>query len=438
MRKIIILFKREYLAAVKTKSFVISLILVPVLMAGSFVTFMIMENNEDTTDKKFVVIDHSGLVEDVLMEQSIERNQNQIFDKESGEKVSPAYIIEFEEPDLQNPGEQRINISEQVRSKDIHAFIEVGKDILHPGESTDEDYIRYYSEHGFMDNVRYWFSNTINNHLRQLRIAELNLDPEITSGLFSWTDIEAMGLAEVDKKTGETMEAEKANEAQSFLVPYAIVILMFMLTMMSAIPLLTAVMEEKSEKIAEVLLGTITPFQFMAGKVLGGIGVGLTVAAVYIGGAVATVSYLDAGDLIPMDILPWFFVFLVFYIIMVGSGMAALGATCNDNKDAQSIQFPAMFPVIFPMFVIIPIISNPTGAFATTLAFIPPFTPTVMMIRMATPVTIPLWQPILGLGIVILFTIFSVWIGARIFRTAILIQGQKPSFANLVKYAFKS
>jgi ABC-2 type transport system permease protein len=118
--------------------------------------------------------------------------------------------------------------------------------------------------------------------------------------------------------------------------------------------------------------------------------------------------------------------------------MAALGATCNDNKDVQSLQFPAMFPVIFPLFVIVPIISNPAGPFATTLALLPPFTPTVMMIRLATPVTIPVWQPLVGLALVILFTIFTVWVGARIFRTAILIQGQKPSVGNLFKYAFRS
>lgn len=407
-------------------------------MAGSFLVIVIMENNEDTDDKNFAIIDHSGLVRDVLKSEVQKRNDNQTIDPETGEKQGSIYHLEFIEPDLENPFEQKLEISDRIRKKELFALIEVGKNILHPGNESDEDYIRYYSEQGFMDNVKYWFSNTINNHLRELRIEELNLDPELTKGLFTWTDIESMGLAEVNKKTGESVEAEKSNEVQSFVIPYAVVILMFMLTLMSAVPLLSAVMEEKSEKIAEVLLGTVTPFQFMSGKVLGGIGVGLTVAAVYIGGAIATVSYLDIGNVIPTEILPWFFVFLFFYIIMVGSGMAALGATCNDNKDAQSIQFPAMFPVIFPMFVIVPIISSPTGAFATTLAFIPPLTPTVMMMRLATPMSIPLWQPIVGLIGVILFTLFTVWVGARIFRTAILIQGQKPSLVNLFKYAFKS
>ncbi|MFC2090575.1 ABC transporter permease [Bacteroidota bacterium] len=438
MHKILIFFKREYLAAVKTKSFIISIILVPILMAGSFIAMIIMEKNQDTDDKKFAIIDRSGILTDVLKDAAEFWNTNEIFDKETGDQSRPAYILDFIDPNSEDPFTQRLELSDKVRSKEYHAFIEIGSKINMPRDTAGENYLRYYSEHGFMDDVRYWFSNVINNHLRQKRIEAMNLDPEVAFLLDSKTYIESLGLATIDKKTGESVDASRTNEMQAFIVPYAVVLLMFMLTLMSAIPLLTAVMEEKSEKIAEVLLGSMTPFQFMAGKVLGGIGVGLTVAAFYVGGGAFIVSYMDVGDIVPVGILPWFFVFLVLFILMVGSGMAALGATCNDNKDAQSLQFPAMFPVILPMFAIIPLIQNPTGAFATTLSFIPPITPTVMMIRMATPVTIPLWQPIVGLLGVVLYTIFSVWIGARIFRTAILIQGQKPSLANLIKYAFKS
>ena len=89
------------------------------------------------------------------------------------------------------------------------------------------------------------------------------------------------------------------------------------------------------------------------------------------------------------------------------------------------------------MFLIAPIIADPTGPLATTMALIPPFTPTIMVMRMASSVTIPMWQPIVGLAGVILYTIFTVWLGARVFRTAILIQGQKPNLATLYKYAFK-
>jgi len=436
MDKILTLFKREYRAAVRTKSFIISLIIVPIMMGGGFLAVIIMENKQDTEDKNFVVIDHSGQMQEPLMKALELRNQNQVIDPETGEKVLSAYHVEFVEP-AENSMEQQRELSEQVKRAELHAFLEIGPDILHPTEESDS-YLKYYSEHAFGDDMRYWFRNKINDQLRMLRVSELNLEAEQTADLFRWLEVEAMGLVTVDKKTGEQQAAEEANEMQSFLVPYVITLLMFMLVMMSAIPLLSSVMEEKSEKIAEVLLGSITPFQFMMGKVMGGVGVALTTSAIYVGAAIFTMNQLGFESLIPFDILPWFFIFTIFFIVMVGSGMASLGATANDNKDAQSLTFPGIIPVILPMFVMFPVIQDPGGTLATTLSLIPPFTPSMMMIRLATPVTIPLWQPIVGLVGVILFTLFTVWIGARIFRTAILIQGQKPSVANLFKYAFKS
>ncbi|MEN8203284.1 MAG: ABC transporter permease [Bacteroidota bacterium] len=436
MNKILTLFKREYRAAVRTKSFIISLILLPIMMGGGFAAMLIMENKTDTEDKNFVVVDHSGLMEEALQAALDLRNQDQILNPETGEKVGSFYNVEFLEPAEDVMAQQR-ELSLRVKATELHAFIEIGPDILHPAEES-ESFLRYYSEHAFGDDIRYWFRNIINDQLRMLRVAELMLESEQTADLFHWLEVEGMGLVTVDKKTGEQQEAQKSNEMQSFLVPYVITLLMFMLVMMSAVPLLTAVMEEKSEKIAEVLLGTITPFQFMMGKVLGGIGVSLTIAAIYVAALIFSLNRMGYESLIPYDVLPWFFVYTIFFIVMVGSGMASLGATANDSKDAQSLTFPGIIPVILPLFIMVPVIQDPSGPLATTMSLIPPFTPTMMMIRLATPVTVPLWQPIVGLIGVILFTIFTVWIGARVFRTAILIQGQKPTIANLIKYAFKS
>ena len=370
MRKILTLFKREYRAAVRTKSFLISLILVPVMMGGGILAMIIMENKLDTDDKKFVVVDYSGLMTETLRNAVELRNQNEIFDPETGEKVNSAFQVEFVHAAADIKEQQR-ELSERVKSTELHAFIEIGPDILHPSEES-ASFLRYYSEHSFGDDIRYWFRTVINDQLRMLRVAELNLETDQTEDLFRWLDVEGMGLVTVDKKTGEQLEAEKSNELQSFLVPYVITLLMFMLVMMSAIPLLSAVMEEKSEKIAEVLLGAVTPFQFMMGKVMGGIGVSLTTAAIYVSAGVITLKYMGHESLIPYDILPWFFVYTIFFIIMVGSGMTALGSTANDSKDAQSLTFPGIIPVILPMFLMMPIIQDPSGPFATTMSLIHP------------------------------------------------------------------
>jgi len=203
---------------------------------------------------------------------------------------------------------------------------------------------------------------------------------------------------------------------------------------MSAIPLLTAVMEEKTERIAEVLLGSVTPEQFMIGKIIGSLGVSLTTSAIYVAGAVFTLSRMNLNELIPYHVIHWFFIYMVLNIIMIGSIMAALGATCNDSKDAQAMQFPAMLPIIIPLFLMMPVILNPLGKMATGCSLFPLWTPMLMLLRQSTSVTIPLWQPIVGLIGVILFTVFCVWAGARIFRSTIILQGKRPKFGTLIRY----
>ncbi len=434
MHKISVLVKREYRTAVRTKSFIIGLLLAPVFMGGSLVVFAIMKDKVDTSDKEIAVIDNSGVIADFLVGVADERNTNEIFNKETGQKIKPAFHLTVLDPDTDNPKQQLIDLSGKVRRRELHAFIEIGPDILHPGDDPERSRIKYYGENSLMDDVREWFSWPINNRIRQLRVEELNIKDDAVKDLFSWIDVEGLGLISVDRKTGGVEDARHIGVAETIIVPYIIVFLMFMMLMMSAIPLLTAVMEEKMNKIAEVLLGSVTPFQFMMGKVLGGIAVSLTASSVYIIAGIVTATQLDVGHLIPYHVLPWFFAYLVLNIIMVGSGMAALGSACNDNKDAQSLQFPAMLPVILPLFVMMPVIKEPLGSFATGLSLFPPFTPMLMLIRQSTPVTIPMWQPIAGLLGVAVFSAFTLWAGGRIFRTCILMQGQKPRIGNLIKY----
>lgn len=438
MHKIWTLFKREYRAAVRTKSFIIGLVLVPVMMAGGLVVTILTQNNVDIDARHFVIIDHSGLLEEDLSRAAELRNSEEIIHERTGELTAPPYYLEFEQADENDPAAQSLRLSDRVRSKELHAYIEIGPEVLHPYGQQEKAYLRYYSEHSFNDQYRYWFRDVINNNLRNKRAAELALDEAQSSNLNWWFGIEGMSLAEVDEKTGEQTAASQSSDMAGFFVPYALVLLMFMLVMTSATPQLSNVMEEKNEKVAEVLMGSVTPFQFMMGKVLGSVAVTMTTTLIYLTAAVGTMVYTGTENFIPYDALPWFLVYTLLFVLMVGAGMTALGATCNDNKDAQSLSFPAIMPLIIPMFFITAVIQDPTGSLATTLSLIPPFTPTMMIMRLGSSVSIPLWQPIVGLVGVALFALFTIWIGARVFRTAILITGQKPTMANLVKYAFRS
>ena len=436
MRKIFILTKREFITSVRSKSFLIGLIIAPILMGGSFFVIKLTEDKVDVSDKMIAVIDHSGIMVEPLSEVLDERNQV-IFDEETGERIRPAYILEIIEPAKEELRQQRLSLSNRVRNRELHAFIEIGPEILHPGEDNEKFRIMYYAENSFVDDVRDWFSITINNQLRQLRVAELDIDSELSRDLFFGIRVEGMGLLSLNQETGEVNEAKKSNIGDAIAVPYIFMMIMFMIVMMFTVPLLSAVMEEKIERIAEVILGSVTPFQFITSKLLGSILVSLIGSGVYIFGGAITATQMGFADSVPYHLLPWFFTFLLLNIMMIGSIMIALGAACDNSKDAQSLQFPAMMPVLLPMFVMFPMLKDPLSSFSTGLSLIPPFTPMLMVVRMATPVSIPVWQPVVGLIGVILFTAFTIWISGRIFRASILMQGTPPKFMNLVRWASK-
>jgi len=232
-------------------------------------------------------------------------------------------------------------------------------------------------------------------------------------------------------------DARKASPVEAIIVPIVLMMIMFLMIMMSVPGMLNAVMEEKTQRIAEVMLGSVKPFDFMFAKLLGGIAVSLTSSLVYIVGGIAAVFYMGYTEFIPFHVLPWFFIYLVLAIVMFGAISSALGSTCNEPKDAQSLTFPSILPALIPMFIYIFVAKEPLSSFSTWMSLIPPFTPLLMVLRMSTPEQIPQWQPILGLIGVILFTIFFVWAGGRLFRVAILSQGTPPKLSNMLRWIIR-
>lgn len=437
MRKILLLAKREYIASVKSKGFIIGLILAPIFMSGSVIAIFLLQDRVNTDDRHVYIIDRSKQLSEFLILASEERNKTEVFDEETGDKVRPAYIFDIYNSDVEDLQEVRFHLSEKIRNNELHGFLEIGAGVIHPSDFPEDMAISYYARNSSMDEVRNWISWPLNNQLRKLRLRDAGIEESQVTDLFSWINIDGLGLVSVDEETGELQEAERANELEALLVPIGIMMLMFLMLMMSVPGMLQSVMEEKTQRIAEVLLGTVKPFQFMAGKLIGAIAVSLTSSAVYIIGGMLTLNTTGYADKFPYEILPWFIIFLLLAIVMNGSIATALGSTCSEAKDAQSLTFPAMLPMIIPMFVYFPVLKEPLSNFATVISLIPPLTPMLMVLRMASPEGIPSWQPVVGLIGVFLFSILFVWIGGRIFRVALLIQGTPPKFSNILKWIFK-
>ena len=436
MRKILLIARREYLTSVKTKAFFIMIVLMPIMMGGSLIAITLFKNQKDTKDKRIAIVDRTERVAQSLVAAADDRNKRVVHDPETGKKVEPAYVIQIEKPNDTDPDEQRVELSLKVKQKQLAAFVEIGPEVIQPGENPDAARVQYHSESAALDDAREWIENPLNGAIRELRLIDAGVGPEARQNLLTWSEVEPLGLVTRDA-SGQIKEAVRSNEGREILVPALMAMMMFMMIMVGAAPMLNVVMEEKMQRIAEVLLGSVKPFQLMLGKLLGTLGVSFTVIAIYMGGGIGAAYYMGTANYIPFHALPWFFAYMAAAIILFGSMIIALGASCNDAKEAQSMLMPIWLLMMIPMFVWLPVLKEPYSAFSTGLSLVPPFTPILMMLRQSTPGGVPLWQPCVGLLGVFAFAMACVWLGGRIFRVGILMQGNPPKPRDLIRWAVR-
>ncbi len=435
MYRTLTIAKREYLAAVRTKGFLIGLVVLPLLMSGGLIALAALRGQVDTSDKRIGILDRSGLLAEALVQATEARNQAEVHDEETGRTVKPAYLLEPVAPEPLHLDAQRLSLSERVRRGELHAYLEIGTDVLHPDPDQQEAAISYHGKNAALDDIRRFFEQPINDELRRRRLAEASIQESQVRDLFHWARVEGMGLVDRDPTTGRLIEAQKSSELQAVGVPLAAVMLIWVILMMGASPLLNAVMEEKSQRIAEVLLGCATPFEIMLGKLLGSLGVALTGSVVYLGGGLFALVQMGALGLFPFHLLPWFVAYVMLAILMVGANSIALGAACNDAKDAQNLALPSLLPVMIPLFLLGPVLKEPHSTFAVVASLLPPFTPLLMLLRQSLPGGVPLWQPWLGLLGVLLTTLVLVFAASRVFRVGLLMQGQPPRLTDILRWA---
>ena len=255
--------------------------------------------------------------------------------------------------------------------------------------------------------------------------------------LEAWFSIQGMTLPSRNRATGEVKAARQENEFATIGVPLLAILAMMMLVLMGSMPLLQSVLEEKSQRIAEVLLGCATPWEIMAGKLLGGVAVTLTAMLFYGGAGFTAMSSLAVSGVVPLGMIPWFVTFGIAAVLMYGSIAVALGSACSDAKDAQHLQMPVMMPLLLPVMIMMPLVKEPNSTIATALSLFPPFTPLLMVLRLGSPAGVPAWQVWTGLAGVLATTAFTLWIAGRIFRVGILMQGKLPSFAEILRWGWR-
>jgi ABC-2 type transport system permease protein len=198
---------------------------------------------------------------------------------------------------------------------------------------------------------------------------------------------------------------------------------------------MTTTIEEKSSRVVEVLLATVSPFELMAGKLLGQLGVGLLAMSIYIGlGLLALYSFAMLGLVDPLLVVYLVLFFLITYLVF-GALMMAIGASVNQMADAQSLMGPVMMLLVAP-YVLSPMIGRaPNATFSVVMSFLPPFNTFVMMSRLASDAPPPAWQVWATMVVGVGAACVAVWFAAKIFKIGLLMHGKPPNFATLIRWA---
>lgn len=447
MSKALVIAVREYLAAVKTKGFIVGLILMPLLMGGGVAVQAFTKGLDDPTPRSIAVLDRTPGEQ---LWPALQQAADAYNASGKGFTSFPRYTVEHVPAPADDAAlnQTRLDLSNRVRSGALTSIVEIGPNALKPKpttlpatapteESNDaaNDAVYYSTNRPALVDLREFVSRALQAPILSARLNQPRETIEAVNKS-SRGVLASRGLARKSEAGQVTFES-RSNEAATLLMPVGMVVVMLMVVLVGASPLATNIIEEKQLRIAEVLVGSVTPFTLMLGKLLGSVATSLTLGAIYLGGAAAAANQAGVLAILSPMMVVWFVVFTIVACLMYGAMFIIAGAAATNVKEAQALMTPMMLIVVMPMFLVGPLMNEPHGTIGLAGTIFPLTAPLVTMMRLTTPPPIGLWQPIVALLSSGLMTIALVWVAGRIFRAGFLLVGRPAKMGELLGWILR-
>ncbi|MGB4960788.1 MAG: ABC transporter permease [Saprospiraceae bacterium] len=436
MNKIWLVTQREYLTRVKNKTFILTTLLAPLGIVVFMAAVVLVMSTGSDKKKVISILDPSG-----LLDNDLSSRDNLVF--------------QFSNQTL----DQEIQL---YKDKKINGILEIPE--LKDSLATNYAY-KYHSDSQLAMDETFSIERAISKKIRNYKLKKLNIDENTLKSLD--TDVTALPVTILeDKKISSITTA--VSSVLGGIVGYA----MFFIILIYGMQVMRSVMEEKINRIVEVLISSVKPFELMMGKVLGVGLVGLTqigiwmilmpiiyiVAASIFGINPGDMGNINTGDIDMSDIsltsqdkiaqvfleiqsMNWWLILpLTLFYFLAGyfaysALFAAIGsAVGEDINDAGSLTLPVMMPLMFSMYIGFSAINAPDSSLAVWSSMIPLISSIVMPVRL--PFGPPWWQIVISVVSLIIFTILLVWLAGRIYRVGILMYGKKASMKELAKWIF--
>lgn len=405
----LLIAKREYLERVRTKAFVITTLLIPALMGGGILFSVLKSRSSKPASHIAVIAPDADFGLDL---------QNELENgKDSAMKV-----------DLISPATSttRQDVVDETVNKQIDGFLWIDT-------SNGTSKATYTS----ISNGDISTTGTISSALRHVVMRQGLKHRGLNAG-----DIKTMmEPIEVETDTIKNGEISKSDTVTAFFGAYILFFLMYMAVMLHGMNVARSIIEEKTSRVFEVMLATVKPEEMMMGKLFGVGAVGLTQIGIWVAAALllssqTIVSAMGAGTLHIHFSVPQIVAFIGYFILgfLLYSGIAAaIGAMVNSEQELQQFNLVIAMPLAVCMFVLGPVISNPSSNFSRIMSLIPTCTPLLMYLRISIS-NVP-WYDIALSIVLMVATIWAVmWFTARIYRVGILMYGKRPSLPEILRW----
>lgn len=422
--KIFKIARREYLETIKTKTFLISIILTPLLIIGIGLINSRMEKDMRTGAKparRVAMIDLSGEMAGEVKNAFQRYNKN--FPQRPLEITNEQAVIKAPE----KPETWIERYKQGVLEGKLDALLVIAKDAA--GEGNTQHASQYYAKTKNINDLDTGetIRRLLNESAASLRFKHHNLSQQLVEQLNRPVAVESI---EVGAKEG----GKKNSQMAMIMVPFFFMFLMFMGILGTSQGLLTNVIEEKNSRVMEVLLAAVSPYELMAGKIAGLAGVGLTLIGIWGGASAWAADHFGISGVVRPELVVYFIIYFMLGFLTISALYAAVGSACNSLKEAQNLLGPLTMLVVIPMIVWMPIVQNPNGMLAVVLSFLPTTASMVMIVRLSANPEMGILQIAASMVVLAAWAVLITWAAGKIFRTGILMYGKPPSLRELLRW----
>jgi ABC-2 type transport system permease protein len=434
--KLIAIIKKEYREIVKKKSFIISTVLTPLLMAAfMFLPVMLMKMGKG--EKTIQVADYSNFIFEAMVQAGKAPAANQVtpkgqkadFNRDFLAKNTPAESSKLKFIKIATNGLTPDELLERniqaIREKKIDGFL------LIPPTIKKDRKLFYYSGNISDFDTNSYIKAVIRTVVSRQILIEKQINPEIVNEATRDIDFETIKV----KKEGTA----KSSAGIEYMMSLFMLAILFSILMGYGQLIMRGVLEEKNSRIIEILISSTDTQHIFYGKIIG-IGLaGLTQVAIWFLFGMALVGKfsmgLDSGILnfLTLEIGVYFIIFFLLGFFMYAILFSIVGAAVNTDQEAQQFAAPISYLLIIPFVMGIMVTQSPNSTVAVVSSFIPLFTPTLMFMRITVSPP-PLLQILSAISLSLVFILFLAWLGAKIFRVGILMYGKKPSLGEILRW----